>query len=141
MLDPKEIQKLFDASRPEFEAHAREKAKREAAEASRREKDRRHHRQAVKRSYAVTPRPAPAVAKPAPTPVRSGPFRDSALVTRLHGKTRIQPGSMRDKVLRQLVDKEESATPKSVSELHKALGFDPRPVLGKLREAGWVAIE
>jgi hypothetical protein len=51
------------------------------------------------------------------------------------GSTRIQPGSLRDKVLKALRGRE-----RTIAQLSAQLGFDAKPVVSKLREAGWVEV-
>lgn len=129
-LDPKEIEDLFNRMRPEFEAWEKEKEMRRKAEAARRNK----RVAKPKRGVDVTPKHTYVAGISAR--VRHGMFRDDALVTRKEGKTRIQKESLRAQLLKALERKS-----KTVHELEKQLGFDPRPVLGKLREAGWVEVK
>jgi len=90
--------------------------------------------------------PAPAAPHPGtelpttkrPAPVKEHPLLLTSLVALATGATRIQPGSLRERVLGALRGAPEQRA--SVSALALALGQDARPVVAKLRAAGWVKV-
>lgn len=63
---------------------------------------------------------------------------EDSRVTMREGKTRIQEGSLRDKVLKALGDARAKTLP--LSELERRFKFNVRGVITKLREAGWVVV-
>lgn len=136
-LDPEEIQKLFDASLPIFRAHAREKERERREAEAKAEAHRLARLASAKRRAKERPRVRAAAPAPVPEPLnRSQILRERSVVSVGQGKTRIQPESLRDRLIKVLMD-----GPKTVAELQAALGFDPRPVISKLREAGWVQVK
>lgn len=83
--------------------------------------------------------PVPAAVRPAAPTVR-GRITPETIVRRLpEGKSRITPGSLRARVHGLLVLSVGGA--RTVQQLQQVLGFDPRPVIGKLIAAGWVEID
>lgn len=62
---------------------------------------------------------------------------EDSLIKLTNGKTRITAGSLRDKVLASLRESKEGWT---IQQLTKRLKFDVKPVVAKLRAAGWVEV-
>lgn len=85
---------------------------------------------------------APASKEPrdpnAPAPERIGRLSDEAVVHATAGTTSIQAGSLRAKLLDAL-EKAKTRT-QTVAQLTAVLAQDARPVIAKLRAAGWVEI-
>lgn len=73
-----------------------------------------------------------APAAPDPQPL-GGRLLPATLVALAEGRTAIQPGSLRAQVLKALV-----GGALTLAQLGERLGFDPKPVVAKLRAAGWV---
>lgn len=80
---------------------------------------------------------APKASRAPKAPTGRGRLDDRSIVTRTKGNTKIQSGSLRQKVLDALAAASGSAT---LGELSTALGQDAKPVVAKLREAGWVTV-
>ena len=91
-----------------------------------------------KEKVLKAPRAPKEGAAPATPGVRTGRLADSDIVHVTAGNTRIQEGSLRARV----IDALELATTRSktVAELTAVLGQDTRPVIAKLRAAGWCEI-
>lgn len=100
----------------------------------------------VREERAYRAIPAADTKDSAPRKIRvraaSGLMADETLVRRAKGETKITPGSYRAIILEALEGPQEGLTIKALQEAVEAEGhhFEVRPVLGKLREAGWVTL-
>lgn len=133
----REIERMIEANRAEWEALRKKQAQR-----ARQDSVRRAPR--VPRGIDVRPKPEHSF-KPEQAPIIKGisrtraprqPLDDSSVVKLTKGTTRIKPGSLRAQVLAEL--KREYSM--SIRALQQAMAFDVKPVIVKLRDAGWVEV-
>lgn len=154
--DLQEIEEAFERERPEWEKQEKERQQR-AKRAQKAEEDRvariAAQRKAMKGRSVVpktTPKPKEATRWPEPRPAAPvvkgisrdrmprSPIEPHMSVKKLQGKTRIQPGSLREKVLKALDISGGSAKVDDLTTVLKLATL--KGVLSKLRDAGWVEV-
>lgn len=81
--------------------------------------------------------PAPVIKGISRTRAPRQPLFPNTQVKLTKGKTKIQPGSLREEVIVTLRRRKGSAT---IEQLTALLKYDVKPVVIKLRDAGWVEV-
>lgn len=153
-LSVKEIEELFESNLPEWKRAAKEREARAAKEQSEKEermrKSMRQRQAAARERRAAKPKQLLADVPFSGVAVIKGisrtraprqPLEPGTVVVMMKGKTKIQPGSLRDRVLKAL---EQHDGPMSIADLiaKSTVKMEPlKGVIGKLREAGWVEVQ
>lgn len=137
----KEIERLFEANRAEWAAAERRRKRKNHRMVGvvKRAKSLRAERLERQRlAQEAPPAPAPVVGGISRTRAPRQSLAPSAVVRLATGRTKIAPGSLRDKVIVCLRSRLKEGW--TIEQLRDLLKFDPKPVVAKLRDAGWVEV-